>query len=149
MYEILLTPWVVWNYFQNDNDPQRSSLATDAFLRKSEVKVRQWPSMSPDLNPVEHLWGILKRQVEQRSPSKIKALKEVIVQERNRIDRTICCGLVLSMPRRISAVQRRTYLVLEYYILVGLYQGCTPLCNPRFKQSCLVYSFCVPHSSEI
>ncbi len=42
--------------------------------------------MSPDLNPIEHLWGILKRQVEHHSPSRIKSLKEVILEDWKKID---------------------------------------------------------------
>ncbi len=61
----------------------------------------QWPSMSPDLNPIEHLWGILKRQVEHHSPSSIQSLKEVILEEWKKIDLAKCRQLVHSMPRRL------------------------------------------------
>ncbi len=36
-----------------------------------------WPSMSPNLNPVEHLWGILKRKVEECKVSNIHQLRDV------------------------------------------------------------------------
>ncbi len=90
--------------FQHDNDPKHTSKATVVFLKKNRVKVIQWPSMSPDLNPIEHLWGILKRQVENHSPSSIQSLKEVILEEWKKIDLAKCRQLVHSMPRRLGAV---------------------------------------------
>ncbi len=90
--------------FQHDNDPKHTSKTTVGFLRKNRVKVIRWPSMSPDLNPIEHLWGILKRQVEHHSPSSIQSLKEVILEEWKKIDLAKCRQLVHSMPRRLGAV---------------------------------------------
>ncbi len=89
--------------FQHDNDPKHTSKATVGFLKKNRVKVIQWPSMSPDLNPIEHIWGILKRQVEHHSPSSIQSLKEVILEEWKKIDLAKCRQLVHSMPRRLGA----------------------------------------------
>ncbi len=52
---------------------------TTALLMK--VKVMEWPSMSPDLNPIEHMWGILKRKVEKHHVSNIQQLRDVIMEE--------------------------------------------------------------------
>jgi len=90
--------------FQHDNDPKHTSKATAAFLKMNRVKVIEWPSMSPDLNPIEHLWGILKKQVEHHSPSSIQALKEVVLEEWKKTDVAICRQLVHSMPRRLGAL---------------------------------------------
>ncbi len=78
-----------------------SDLVCTVFVCSVEI---QWPSMSSDLNPIEHIWVILKRQVEHPSPSSIQSLKEVILEEWKKIDLTKCRQLVYSMPRRLGAV---------------------------------------------
>ena len=70
--------------FQHDNDPKHTSTMTTALLKKLRVKVMDWPSISPDLNPIEHLWGILKRKVEEHKVSNIHQPCDVIIEEWNR-----------------------------------------------------------------
>ncbi len=64
----------------------------------------EWPSMSPDLNPIEHMWGILQQKVEKHHVSNIQQLRDVIMEEWKRMPATTCAALVNSMPRRIKAV---------------------------------------------
>ncbi len=88
--------------FQHNNDPKHTAKMTTALLMK--LKVMEWPSTSPDLNPTEHMWGILKRKVEKHHVSNFQQLRDVIMEEWKRMPATTCAALVNSMPRRIKAV---------------------------------------------
>ena len=63
-----------------------------------------WPSQSPDLNPIEHLWAHMKRKLKNLKPKNIRELKEMLIIIWNEITPDITAKLVDSMPRRVEAV---------------------------------------------
>jgi len=49
--------------------------------------------MSPDLNPIEHLWGFLKRKVEKRHVPNIQQLRDVEEDPSNNLGLHACSEL--------------------------------------------------------
>ena len=92
--------------FQQDNDPKHTSRKAKEWLREHGFKVMVWPAQSPALNPIEHLWFLLKRRLAAYpKPAKgILDLWERIQEEWYKIEVGKCQRLIESMPRSVQEV---------------------------------------------
>jgi transposase len=89
---------------QQDNDPKHTSHVAKDFLQENVPAVMDWPSNSPDLNPIENLWAIVKRNVELRQPKNIGDLEQFMKEEWEKIPQNIIINLVRSMKERCRLV---------------------------------------------
>ncbi len=100
--------------FQHDNDPKHTVRATKEWVRKKYFKVLEWPSQSPDLNPIENLWRELKVRVAQRQPQNITALEEICMEEWAKIPATVCENLVKTYRKRLTSVIANKGYITKY-----------------------------------
>jgi len=63
-----------------------------------------WPSLSPNMNPIENLWSLLKKKVTQRRPKTLEDLLNVITNEWNELPNELAYNFINSMERRIQSL---------------------------------------------
>ena len=90
--------------FQQDNATCHTSKVTREYFATHRMTVLPWPANSPDLNPIENIWSILKQMVETRVPKTKEHLKTIIKEEWQRIDQVLIKKTIESMPKRIEEV---------------------------------------------
>ena len=73
------------------------------FARKG-ISVSPWPSQSPDLNPIEHLWKQIKKRLDAKPCKDLEELKAAIFELLENIDEDAAKKLVFSMPWRCASV---------------------------------------------
>jgi DDE superfamily endonuclease/Transposase len=92
--------------FQQDGDSKHRSGKTMEWMDDNGISLLNWPPQSPDLNPIEHLWGHIKKELSKYpTPAKgVWELWERIAKVWNSIEPEVCQNLIESMPRRVDAV---------------------------------------------
>jgi Transposase and inactivated derivatives len=90
----------------HDNARAHVARITRAVLRELDIQEMEWPAVSPDLNPIEHVWDRLNRSVHGRPvpPQTLQDLEQTLVEEWNLIPQRDFHRLIRSMSHRCHAV---------------------------------------------
>ena len=91
---------------QQDNARAHSARVTQQFLQDSHIPVHLWPTYSPDINPIEHLWDYLKQKIHALDLQNIGELQAALLHEWDAVPMDCVRKLVGSMRRRCTAVIR-------------------------------------------
>ncbi|CAG9099885.1 unnamed protein product [Plutella xylostella] len=91
----------------HDNARCHTARVSRQFLREKELRTMDWPALSPDLNPIEHLWDELKRRVRARNPvpASVDELKTALLEEWDGIPQETVKKLIRSMRNRLQAMR--------------------------------------------
>ena len=90
----------------DENDRPHRSRAVSAYLQSEAVTSVPWLAMIPDLNPIEHMWDMLGRRMQDREPpvQNIRQLEAALHREWQQLSQQDIQRLTGGMRRRVEAV---------------------------------------------
>nr|CAH7768001.1 unnamed protein product [Callosobruchus chinensis] len=110
--------------FMDDNARPHRTRAVQHALENGNTARLEWPAMSPDMNPIEHVWDYVARAIfNQNNPP--RSTQEPIVaatEEWDNIPQEVINNLIIGMHRRVDALIRsREILSTEFNITFILF----------------------------
>ena len=90
--------------FMQDGATCHTSEKAMEWLRPKMKIVEGWPANSPDLNPIEMLWAVMKGQLKTRNPVDVAQLESFVEEIWDGIDQQVIDHLVSDFKRRLRLV---------------------------------------------
>ena len=88
-----------------DGAPCHTAKKVMKWLADKKIDVMEWPGNSPDLNPIENVWNIMKHEMQSCHISSVPLLqqriKDIWVKE---LTPEFFLNLAVSMPKRLQSV---------------------------------------------
>ena len=97
-----------------DNHPVHKSLNSLKFYKEKGIKVIDFPSYSPDLNPIENIWGKIKKQIMKKEYQTLAALMKDIEKEWDSITDNQLKNYSSSMKDRIHSCLLLEGMITKY-----------------------------------
>jgi hypothetical protein len=94
--------------FMQDNAPCHKTRLVVDFLNQNSIKTLDWPPQSPDMNPIENLWSIIKKKRQKKFGfcKKKNDLIEQVFEIWNEINDELLDNLTDSIENRLLEVIR-------------------------------------------
>jgi transposase len=85
------------------------------WLKNEAINIFEWPGNSPDLNPIENAWRVMKSRLKQSTLSNIEDLKKEIIRVWiSEMSPEYFKKLSYSMPKRLENVIRAKGHMTKY-----------------------------------
>lgn len=114
VYEAFLPEFLTHgDIFMHDGASVHRVYIVRELLTEIGINVMEWPPYSPDLNPIENLWALMKAKIYERYPELEKApdteetrfqLIEAAKEAWHAIDDRVLQNLCNTMPHRVQAI---------------------------------------------
>jgi transposase len=91
--------------FQQDSAPCHTSRIVKTWMQQQIFQVLPWPGNSPDINPIENLWNVIKQRLSNLKITSLEHLRHEISRMWTiETSPALCRRLVESMPKRMKAI---------------------------------------------
>lgn len=93
---------------QEDNASVHRAKTVEAYLNEYGVNRMVWPPQSPDLNPIENVWGLMKQKLRRRRtyPKNKDELFNILSDMWDALPQAYFEKLALGMHKRVAAVKK-------------------------------------------
>lgn len=102
--------------YQQDNASAHKAKICLEWFEEQGIELLEWPPNSPDLSPIENLWGELKRRLGEypEPPGGILELWTRVEEVWNGLETDYCQRLIEGMPERMAMVLKRKGKSIPY-----------------------------------